>query len=414
MENKENLKVLTSNDEFVESILNSISSAVFLLDRDKVVLKYNKAFLDMFHFNFHLNEDNCFKSINISSKKSGVEYFKLRFKEEDEDEESRKCIFNYAVKLAMNKNLATENKIVGDEYLVDGKTNQLFLKVTVKPIEIKEEKYVLVIIDDISEFEIAKLSLLKKNMKIKRFNDLYKNEMKMAKKVQSSILPKKQFINEDFRIDFRYFPLGEIGGDFFDFFKIDEHRVGLLLCDVAGHGVPSALITTMIKAMLESSRSISTSPKSLVKYINNQIIKILGDCFLTMIYGVLDTRSGVFTYVRAGHPKPWLLSDHAVSTMGLKTNLLLGVDERVKFEEDTVIIDKGCKLILYTDGLLDTGKKNSGYEKEIVKLLKKESLLKTDKLLDKIEKNIKIRLRDEKHQDDICVIVIERLSDCSK
>lgn len=410
MEKNRNHDGFKNSDGLVEEILNSIGSAVFLLDDSKEVLKYNQAFLDMFSLDCKMSENNCFKSINIGSKVTGVEYIKLRFREEDEGEESRKCVFNHAVNQALNKNQATENRIVGDEYYEDGVPKQLFLKFSVKPLKVGEERYVLVMIDDISEFETTKIDLLKNNIKIKRFNDLYKSELKMASRVQSSILPKKLFKSEDFKIDFRYFPLGEIGGDFFDFFRIDQTHIGVLLCDVAGHGVPSALITTMIKAMLESSKSISISPKNLVKYMNNQIIKIFGDCFVTMIYGVIDTETGIFTYVRAGHPKPWLLRRNSVSTMGLKNNILLGADERTKFEEETIYIEKGSRLILYTDGLIDTGTKNSGYEPEIMELLKKEWRSDTERLINEIEKDIKERLKDGKHQDDICLIVVERLA----
>ncbi len=393
----------------LDNILDSLSSAVFLINKKRDVLKYNKAFIDMFDMNYTLNTNKCFNAINISSKVSGVEYFKLRFKKEDEDAESKKCVLNMAVARAINENISTENQIVEDDYYINGQLKQLFLKFSVKPFKIEGTVYVLVSIDDISEFETAKFDLLKNNMKIKRYNNMYKKELKMAKRVQRSILPKKLFVNEDIKIDFRYFPLGEIGGDFFDFFKIDDDHIGVLLCDVAGHGVPSALITTMIKALLESSKALYLSPKRLMKYINNQIIKILGYCFLTMIYGVINTESKEFTYVRAGHPKPWLLSENAVSTMGIKGNLVLGVDEKIKFEEETVSIDKGSKLILFTDGLIDIGRKNCGYEKEIMNLLKRNSDLNSTDLLTIIEENVKERLRDESHLDDICVMIVESL-----
>ncbi len=406
---KETANRFSSNPRLIENVMDSISSAVFLIDQKKDILKYNKAFVKMFSLDFSLNENKCFKAINIQSKKSGVEYFKIRFKAEDNDEASKNCVLNMAVNKAINEGISTEKQIVGDDYFVNGELKHLYLQFSVKPLDIDGERYILVTMDDISEFETAKLDLLKNNIQIKRYNNMYRNELQMAKQVQNSILPKKLFIYNDFIIDFRYFPLGEIGGDYFDFFKIDDNNVGVILCDVAGHGIPSALITTMIKTMVESSRNFYLSPKRLVKYINNQVMKILENCFLTMIYGVINIPTGIFTYVRAGHPKPWLLNENAVSTMGLKNNILLGVDEKAKFEEDRLHIEKGSKLILYTDGLIDIGRKNSGYEKEVIHLLKEESCLNTCDLLNKMGKNIQERLKDDKHQDDICIIIVERV-----
>ncbi len=406
---KETANKFSSTPGLIEHIMDSISSAVFLIDQKKDILKYNKAFVKMFSLDFSLNENKCFKAINIQSKKSGVEYFKIRFKPEDNDESSENCVLNMAVNKAINEGISTEKQIVGDDYFVNGELKHLYLQFSVKPLEIEDTKYILVTMEDISEFETAKLNLLKNNMQIKRYNNMYKKELQMAKQVQHSILPKKLFISDDFIIDFRYFPLGEIGGDYFDFFKIDDKNIGLIICDVAGHGIPSALITTMLKTMVESSRNFYLSPKRLVKYINNQVIKILENCFLTMIYGVINIPTGMFTFVRAGHPKPWLLKENTVATIGLKNNILLGVDEKAKFEEDKLHIEKNSKMILYTDGLIDIGRKNSGYEKEIMNLVKEETRLNTCDLLNKMESNIKERLKDEKHQDDICVILVERL-----
>ncbi len=402
---------LVSNSELIEQIFNRINSAIFLIDESRDVLEYNKAFEDMFNINYTFNEIKCFKAINIGSKKSGIEYFKLRFKEEDQNKESRRCVLNRAVNRAIKDNLETKNQVVGDEYLVDGEVKHLYLKFSVIPINADNNRFILVTIDDISEFEKVKFNLLKNNMKIKRYNNMYKDELIMARKVQSGILPKKTFKSSGISIDFRYFPLREIGGDFFDFFRIDETHIAVLLCDVAGHGVASALVTTVIKTIIESSKHLYLHPKNLVKYINNQIIKIFDDCFLSMIYGVIDTSNGNFTYVRAGHPKPWLIEKTSISTMGLKTNIILGVDPKAKFEEDSLQLNFGAKLMLFTDGLIDIGRKNSGYEKEIMKLVKEVNTDNPRNTLNKIEKNIKERLKDEKHQDDICVLMIERLSE---
>ncbi len=411
MDNNISQSELHEKTILVENIIDSISSALFLIDQNRDVLKYNKAFIEMFDVNFKLNHLKCFQAINIASKKSGVEYFKLRFNEKDETEESRRCVLNMAVNKAINANIATENQIVGDEYYVDGELRYLYLKFSVKPLNINNKKYILVVVDDISEFETTKFNLLKNNIKIKRYNNMYKNELVMARRVQSAILPKQMFLSDGFKIDFRYFPLGEIGGDVFDFFKIDDNHIGILVCDVVGHGVHSALITTMIKAMIETARDLQLFPKKLTGYINEKFIKILGDSFLTMIYGVIDVRTGIFDFVRAGHPKPWLLNKNAVSTMGIKNNMMIGVDPDIKFKEERIMIEKGSKLIMFTDGLVDIGRKNSGYEQEIMNLIKHESEKENANILNKIEQNIKTRLSDEKHQDDICVIMVERLND---
>ncbi len=380
-------------------VLNNINSAVFVVDKDRHILKYNNVFLDFFGIKGK-DIDTIFCETPVFGDKLARN---VSVSEERENPRHQiNCAIKTAIDIAIVEGKETKNQILKGECVLDHAFKNLHYKFSVKPLNIEGEVYAIIIIDDITDIENTKLE-------IQKFNDLLKADLKLANKVQMSIIPKKRLQAQGYNLDFRYFPLGEVGGDVFDYFTIDKTHIGVLICDVMGHGLASSLVTTMVKATIESSRQLFLSPNKLVKYLNNQIIKIFENAYLTAIYGVIDTKNNTFTFVRAGHPRPWRLNKNSVTVMGMQNNIMLGVDPKARFKEDSFSIEKNSKIMIYTDGLIDIGKQNSGYESEVIRMVEESSGAKTCVLLDNIAENVGKRLEDQIHADDICVIVIERL-----
>lgn len=395
--------------DVLAEVLNNINSAVFVVDKNRHILKYNDMFLKLFGLKNKKMEELFSRHTDLCQQKTfGLNGNYSDNFTEDHHVHCVNCIIKKAIDKAINFGIETNNELIGREHIDKGILRKIYYKYSVKPIEISKQKLATIIIDDISDVENTKMELLEQNIKIKKYNDLFKDELKLANKIQRSIIPKKSFRTKGYEIDFRYFPLGEVGGDFFDFFKIDEKHIGVLICDVMGHGLASSLVTTMVKATIESSRQFFLEPNKLVKYLNNQMIKIFEDEYMTMIYGLIDTSKHNFIFVRAGHPKPWFINKNSVTVMGMEDNIMLGVDKRAKFNCESFHIEKGSKIMIFTDGLTDIGKQNSGYEKELINMVEQYSQDKTEDLLDRIEENVGIRLKEDVHPDDICVLTIER------
>lgn len=405
--------------DLLAAVLNNINSAVFIVDENREIIKYNSLFADMFkNDNLDLIESSTFcrntilcqskTAADSKSDEDDTSYDDTMCKLRPDSPHCLNCYIRSAIENAIYLGKDTVDKMIGREFIEAGQLSRHYFKYSVKPIQIEDSTYALIIIDDVSDIENTKAELIDQNLKIQKYNDVYREELKLANRVQSSIIPKNSFKAKGYTIDFKYFPLGELGGDMFDYFVIDDSHIGVVLCDVMGHGLASALITTMIKATLESSRQFYTYPERLVKYLNDQMISIFEDAYMTMIYGLIDTDKHEFTFVRAGHPKPWLITKTGVSVMGIEDNVMLGVDPNAKFTKETISIDEGSRVLIFTDGLIDIGHKNSGYEKEIIKLVSDYSGHNSHNFLQGLESNINQRLSERSHEDDICVLAIER------
>src|SRR5436309_1180589 len=159
--------------------------------------------------------------------------------------------------------------------------------------------------------------LLAQNRKELRLrNRQMQDDLKMAREVQLTMLPQQYpaFPSVDdprhsaFEFTHRYLPTGTVGGDFFTISALSETEAGVFICDVAGHGVRSALVTAMIRALVEELKPVATNPGKFLTKLNcdlHAILKHTGTPLLTTaFYMVSDSQSGLMRYPNAGHPRP--------------------------------------------------------------------------------------------------------------
>ena len=183
-------------------------------------------------------------------------------------------------------------------------------------------------------------------------------ELAMARRLQWSLLPQKLPQLPGLLFAAKFVSSGRVTGDFYDIFRLDEEHVGFYVADVMGHGVPAALLTIFIKKGVVSKEISGNSyrivpPEEVLRNLNRDIMAetLSEGLFVTMCYGVLNFHSKRLSYARAGHPYPLLV--HA----GGKWELLqegegglLGIMENVYYSAE-VTLNKGDKLIFYTDGV---------------------------------------------------------------
>jgi phosphoserine phosphatase RsbU/P len=180
------------------------------------------------------------------------------------------------------------------------------------------------------------------------------HELELAREIQLSILPLRMPQKAGYDFGARLLPMSSIGGDFYDFIPLGPDRLGIAIGDVAGHGVPAALVMAVTVAVLRAEGCQGCSPCEVLARVNRELLKLSGkQMFVTVLYGVLDTLSGAFLYARAGHEPPLLLSPSGSVFLDDGRGPLLGVFDAPAFKEATVRLESRSSLVLYTDAVVE-------------------------------------------------------------
>jgi sigma-B regulation protein RsbU (phosphoserine phosphatase) len=181
-------------------------------------------------------------------------------------------------------------------------------------------------------------------------------ELDLARRIQESFLP--QTLPELPRVRFavKYRPCGQVGGDFYDVFRLDERHVGFYVADAMGHGVPASLLTIFVKKGVRAKEINGQSyrlvpPDEVLGRLNRDLIdQALADMpFITMVYVLFDHQKGILRFSRAGHPHPLYLPADGPPRLLQLNGGLLGVFDTL-YQEQTIELSAGDKLLLYTDG----------------------------------------------------------------
>ena len=182
-------------------------------------------------------------------------------------------------------------------------------------------------------------------------------ELALARRLQESFLPQHLPQLPGVRFAVKYKPCGQVGGDFYDVFRLDERHVGFYVADAMGHGVPASLLTIFVKRGVRAKEINGQSyrlvpPEEVLQKINRDLIdQAVADLpFITMVYGLLNVQSGELRYARAGHPHPLYIPAEGSPRLWQTTGSLLGVFD-TQFKVQTEQLRPGDKLVLYTDGM---------------------------------------------------------------
>ena len=179
-------------------------------------------------------------------------------------------------------------------------------------------------------------------------------ELSIARQIQSSILPQAMPRVAGLTLAARYRPMSAVAGDFYDFVEIDRQRLGVLVADVSGHGVPAALIASMVKVALAAQRERADQPAAVLTGLNETLWDQLGGQYVTAAYLFIDTRSALMRYAAAGHPYMVHLTHGGQDVREIEKNgLALGFMRDARYEELELPLEAGDRLLLYTDGLTD-------------------------------------------------------------
>jgi phosphoserine phosphatase RsbU/P len=180
-------------------------------------------------------------------------------------------------------------------------------------------------------------------------------ELQVAADIQLSILPDVLPDTEEFSFGAKILPARQVGGDFYDVFQLHGDRIGVVIGDVADKGIPSALFMARAHALIMAEADIAITASEVMRLVNNHITRLQKSTqFVTVLYGILDLKTRVFSYARAGHEPPLILhADGSVERMPHSSGMALGLWDPITLDEKEVTLASGDTLLMYTDGMTD-------------------------------------------------------------
>lgn len=189
------------------------------------------------------------------------------------------------------------------------------------------------------------------------------NDLKIAKKLQYNLLPSLTSDLKD-RKEFELYAFTEslfdIGGDFYDYFLIDEENLLVAVADVSGKGIPASLFMIYTHTLLRSISESGLRPSEIIVRLNNKLIEEnISDMFVTIFLGVLKIKTGDFQYCNAAHNHPLIIhSEGRIDELPETHGIPVGIYPNRKYTDSTITLSEGDQIFIYTDGLIDTTDEN--------------------------------------------------------
>lgn len=256
-------------------------------------------------------------------------------------------------------------------------------------------------------------------------NETYREELQLAREIQAAVL--EDVIEPldgggdaggyDVRFATKYIPASEMAGDFYEVIPISKNKVGLLICDVMGHGVRAALVVSMLRGLIEREQLSASSPEWFLYGLNDGLAKILNRAGITMfataLYVVIDAVEGVVSYASAGHPMPLVMKDggcEILSKSGVLKGPALGLMPESPYAGSEIAMNDFDRMLLFTDGVFEAENlEGEEYgEDGVCKLLESfEGEMSVGEVVDELTERVAAYCGGGKFGDDVCILGIE-------
>ena len=239
-------------------------------------------------------------------------------------------------------------------------------------------------------------------------------ELSLAARIQENMLP-NVFPAFPERPEFDIYavmdPAKEVGGDFYDFFLIDESHLALVIADVSGKGVPAALFMMISKILVQNAAMAALSPAEVLRAVNNQICaNNREEMFITVWFGILDTATGKITAANAGHEYPALMtSGGAFELLKDRHGFVIGGMEDIRYRDYELSLTPGSKLFLYTDGVPEaTNAENELFGTDrMLRALNEQPSAPPEKILKNVRSAVDGFVKDAEQFDDLTMLCVE-------
>ncbi len=215
-------------------------------------------------------------------------------------------------------------------------------------------------LDDLSvtiEKAIEQINYIKQSQQEHSQLESLKTDLAVAGEIQQAILPRVfppfPEIEDILDVAASMTPAKDVGGDFYDFFRIDEERIGFVMADVSGKGVPAAIFMAVSRTLIRAIGMQGIKAEETMMRANELLCKESVNCmFVTVFYAIYNTKTGEVEYCNAGHNSPYLIhANGQVEALPMSTNCMIGAIEGLTFNPGSLKMEKGDMLVMYTDGV---------------------------------------------------------------
>ena len=241
-------------------------------------------------------------------------------------------------------------------------------------------------------------------------------DLSVAREIQHAILPRTFDLKlpdaDNVNIYASMLAAKDVGGDFYDFFPIDDHRIAFTIADVSGKGVPAAIFMAVSRTLIKATGIQDKPTNECMSTVNNILCdESVGSMFVTVFYGIYDLQTGQITFTNAGHNPPYILkADGQVEVVKSPCNLVLGAVPDMPFSCDTMKLEPGDTLYMFTDGVTEAENKNHDQfgESRLEAALAECKGAESRHIVDTVNAKVKEFINGASQSDDITQLVIRR------
>lgn len=244
-----------------------------------------------------------------------------------------------------------------------------------------------------------------------------KTDLAVASEIQQAILPRVfppfEDLSQQIDIAASMVPAKDVGGDFYDFFRIDDEHIGFTIADVSGKGVPAAIFMAVSRTLIRATGLRGITPSECMTYVNRLLSAESVDCmFVTVFYGILNVHTGEIVYCNAGHNPPYVLKNNGkVEALPMSTNPMVGAVDGIDFQQEQLQLDKGDALVMFTDGVTEA--MNVTFEEfsenRLEETLSTVVMHSGQEIIDTVKNNVSTFTDGAEQSDDITLLTIRRL-----
>lgn len=307
------METLRSNRLFIEEIVDGMYDWVRVLDKDYNVIYMNRAM-----------------SEGLGNPQTGLKCYQLIGR----DEPCENCISKQSV---INDRPCEKEEYIGDR----------IFSVMSSPLK-NEKGEVIAVVEVLRDSTVV----IRLQTELVRQNTKLNEELKLAKKLQCSLLP-KHLPEDRIGFSFVYKPCEDLGGDFLDIFRVDERHVGIYIADVSGHGVPASMLTVFLRSTL-NKRLLSPADALRELYQEFNTSRIDANLYITIFYAVIDTTDMTMKYSNAGHNVcPIVFNRNRFELLRMPGIPISDWLEEPEYRDGDISLNKGDKIFFYTDGIVE-------------------------------------------------------------
>ena len=243
-----------------------------------------------------------------------------------------------------------------------------------------------------------------------------KGDLAIACEIQQAILPRvfPPFPENSDKLDIAasMTPAKDVGGDFYDFFRIDDDRIGFVIADVSGKGIPAAIFMAVSRTLIRATGVRGGSPADCLTYSNKLLAAESVDCmFVTVFYGIFNLKTGEISYCNAGHNPPYILKrGGAVEVLPMSQDPMVGAIDGIEYHGATLQLDHGDSLVMFTDGVTEAmNAQNEEFgEERLEDTLAEVTMHNCQQIVEAIKVDVAAFVGDAEQSDDITVLALKR------